>query len=142
MQIVIVDKLSPWLLEGLNTLLPQLSGRAQPLSAPDLEQILACECTTLVAAVENQRLMGCLTLVLFQIPTGKRARIEDVVVDAAARGRGIGGKILRHAIALAREKGAAGVDLTANPKRSAANRLYQALGFVRRETNTYRLIIT
>ena len=140
MQIMIVKEASPWVLEGLNALLPQLSGQARPLSAHALEQIMASECTTLVAAVENHRLMACLTLVLFQIPTGKRARIEDVVVDAAARGDGPKtGRQL--AISLAERQGAKGVDLTSNPARGPANRLYEKLGFVRRSTNTYRFII-
>ena len=133
MQIEIVKKASPWVLEGLNALLPQLSGKTRPLSAP--------ACTSLVAAVENDRLMACLILVLFQIATGKRARIEDVVVDTAARGRGIGGEMLRFAIALAEQQGAKGVDLTSNPTRGPANRLYEKLGFVRRETNAYRFTI-
>jgi ribosomal protein S18 acetylase RimI-like enzyme len=141
MQIEIVKKASPWVLEGLNALLPQLSGKTRPLTAPALKQIITSECTSLVAAVENDRLMACLILVLFQIATGKRARIEDVVVDAAARGRGIGGEMLRFAIALAEQQGAKGVDLTSNPTRGPANRLYEKLGFVRRETNAYRFTI-
>ena len=141
MRVEIVKKSSPWLLEGLNALLPQLSGQARPLSAHTLGQIITSECTTLVTAVQDHRLMACLTLVLFQIPTGKRARIEDLVVDAAARGRGIGGEMLRYPIALAEQESAKAVDLTANPARGPANRLYQKLGFVRRETNTYRFDI-
>ena len=79
-----------------------------------------------------------LTLVLFRIPTGLRAWIEDVVVDASARGAGVGEALNRFALDQARSAGATTVDLTSRPSREAANRLYRRLGFVQRETNVYR----
>ena len=91
----------------------------------------------LVARVDG-RIAGTLTLVVFRIPTGVRAWIEDVVVDDTARGHGVGDALNRFALALARERGAKTVDLTSRPSREAANRLYQRLGFLARETNVYR----
>jgi ribosomal protein S18 acetylase RimI-like enzyme len=79
-----------------------------------------------------------MTLVVFPIPTGVRAWIEDVVVDESARGRGVGESLNLRAIELAEELGARTVDLTSRPSREAANRLYQRIGFVPRETNVYR----
>ena len=67
-----------------------------------------------------------------------RAWIEDVVVDEAARGRGVGEALNRKALELAKESGARTVDLTSRPSREAANRLYKRLGFKPRETNVYR----
>ena len=84
------------------------------------------------------RLVGTLTLVTFRIPTGVRAWIEDVVVDDAARGHGVGEQLNRFALDIARQKGAKTVDLTSRPSREAANRLYQRIGFVPRDTNVYR----
>jgi ribosomal protein S18 acetylase RimI-like enzyme len=78
-----------------------------------------------------------LTLVVYRVPTGIRARIEDVVVDEAMRGKGIGEALMRHALHMAREAGADGVALTSNPRREAANRLYQRLGFHPWQTNLY-----
>ncbi|HWL40727.1 MAG TPA: GNAT family N-acetyltransferase, partial [Gemmatimonadaceae bacterium] len=69
-----------------------------------------------------------------------RALIEDVVVDADARGRGVGEALSREALAIAASRGAATVDLTSRPARGAANRLYQRIGFRRRETNVYRYV--
>ena len=77
-------------------------------------------------------------MVLFRIPTGVRAMIEDVVVDEALRGRGIGEALSREALKVARENGARTVDLTSRPSREAANRLYQRIGFKLRDTNVYR----
>ena len=79
-----------------------------------------------------------MTLVLFPIPTGTRAWIEDVVVDESARGRGVGEALNRRAMKIALERGAQTIDLTSRPAREAANRLYQRLGFAARETNIYR----
>ena len=65
-------------------------------------------------------------------------KVEDVVVDATARGRGIGHKLILAAIEMARNKGATSVNLTSNPNREAANALYQKMGFNQRKTNVYR----
>ena len=85
--------------------------------------------------------MGMLTLAIFRIPTGIRAWIEDVVVDGAARGQGVGEALTREAIRIAGTHGARTVELTSRPTREAANRLYQRLGFERRETNVYRFSV-
>jgi ribosomal protein S18 acetylase RimI-like enzyme len=90
-----------------------------------------------VARVDGN-IVGSLTLVTFRIPTGIRAWIEDVVVDESARGHGVGEALNQAAIEEARRKGAVTVDLTSRPSREAANRLYQRIGFVQRDTNVYR----
>ncbi len=84
-------------------------------------------------------LQGILTLALFRIPTGLQARIEDVVVDEAARGKGVGKSLTDAAIGRARAAGARAIGLTSRPARKAANALYTSMGFERRETNVYRL---
>jgi ribosomal protein S18 acetylase RimI-like enzyme len=83
-------------------------------------------------------IVGMLTLITFRIPTGVRARIEDVVVDSTVRGRGVASELTRAALELAQARGAHTVDLTSRPSREAANRLYQHLGFEQRETSVYR----
>jgi ribosomal protein S18 acetylase RimI-like enzyme len=94
----------------------------------------------LVARVDG-RIAGSLTLAMFRIPTGLRAWIEDVVVDGDARGNGVGEALNSFAIEEARKRGAVTVDLTSRPSREAANRLYQRLGFVARDTNVYRFTL-
>ena len=90
-----------------------------------------------VARVDGA-IVGTLTLVVFRIPTGVRAWIEDVVVDSSARGAGVGERLNRAAVEEANRLGARTVDLTSRPNREAANRLYRRLGFVERSTNVYR----
>jgi ribosomal protein S18 acetylase RimI-like enzyme len=79
--------------------------------------------------------------VVFHTPVGTHAWVEDVVVDEAARGQGVGEELTRAALLAAAEKGAQEVNLTSRPAREAANRLYQRMGFQRRETNLYRLTL-
>ena len=78
-----------------------------------------------------------LTLVVFQIPSGLRAWVEDVVVDPKARGIGIGERLIREALRIATARRARTVELTSRPSREAANRLYVRVGFTRRDTNVY-----
>jgi ribosomal protein S18 acetylase RimI-like enzyme len=92
----------------------------------------------LVARDDDGAVLGTLTLVVYRIPTGVRAAIEDVVVDQAARGRGVGEALTQTALEQAAKQGARTVDLTSRPSREAANRLYERAGFERRETNIWR----
>jgi ribosomal protein S18 acetylase RimI-like enzyme len=119
-------------------LLPQLSRSAQPLDEQRLTEIVNSPATTVLVARSASGLVGTLTLVTFRIPTGLRARIEDVVVDEAARGHGIGAALTRAALDIARSRGARTVDLTSRPERVAANGLYQRLGFQLRNSQVYR----
>ena len=89
-------------------------------------------------APKKRKLLGILTLVTFEIPTGWRAWIEDVVVDSDARGQGAGHKLVEAATEYANQLGVKSIDLTSRPSREAANRLYQRCGFALRETNIYR----
>ncbi|MBA3304173.1 MAG: GNAT family N-acetyltransferase [Actinomycetota bacterium] len=128
------------LVEAMARLLPQLSSSAPPPDEEVLGEIVGSPATTLMVARDatSGDILGSLTLVLFRIPTGLRAWIEDVVVDQAARGRGVGAALNGAALEAAGAAGARSVDLTSRPSREVANRLYQRLGFERRDTNVYR----
>ena len=129
------------LTEAIAALIPQLSSTAPP-DADALDQVIGHDAITLLLAYGDDRtLLGTLTLVTFPLPTGVRAWIEDVVVDEAARGKGVASMLVQSAVAIATTKGARSVDLTSRPSREAANRLYQRLGFARRETNVYRYLL-
>jgi ribosomal protein S18 acetylase RimI-like enzyme len=129
------------LVQAMAVLIPQLSKSNPPPSRADLNAIIASEASVLFIARVNGKIAGALTLATFRIPTGVRAWIEDVVVDADARGHGVGEALNMAAIAEARSRGAITVELTSRPSREAANRLYQRIGFVQRETNIYRYTI-
>ncbi len=127
------------LIEAFARLIPQLSSSSPSPSAAVLAEIVASPATDLLVARDGEgTVVGSLTLVVFRIPSGVRAWIEDVVVDGAVRGQGVGQALNRHAVELAAERGARTVDLTSRPSREAANRLYARLGFAPRDTNVYR----
>jgi len=122
-------------------LLAQLTISQLSFSQKDLDGIVSSQSSILFTALDktlNNKIVGILTLAIIDIPTGMLARIEDVVVDKSARGKGIGEKITIAAIEKAKELGIKKIDLTSNPSREAANRLYQRLGFKQRTTNVYR----
>ena len=123
---------------AVERLVPQLSRSSPAPSRAVLERIVADPDTMLFVARSDGRIVGMLTLATFQIPTGVRAWIEDVVVDASARGSGVAAALVQAALDRSAEQGARTVDLTSRPDREAANRLYSRLGFERRQTNVYR----
>jgi ribosomal protein S18 acetylase RimI-like enzyme len=129
------------LVDAFQRLIPQLSRSNPAPSKQQLESIVASDTSHLLLAKVEGEIVGSLTLVVFNIPTGMRAWIEDVVVDGDARGNGVGEALNLFAIEEARKRGAVTVDLTSRPSREAANRLYQRLGFVARDTNVYRFTL-
>lgn len=131
-------EVTPELTEAFGRLIPQLSSSSPPPDAAALQAIIDHDACTLLVARDGDTVVGSLTLVVFPIPTGTRAWIEDVVVDDAARGRGVGAQLNRVAVEIATGLGARTVDLTSRPSRAAANRLYARLGFQQRDTNVYR----
>lgn len=141
-QIVEADEVTSALVEAFERLTPQLSRSNPPPDAEMLEAIVASPACHLLLAVDDEAIVGTLTLVVFPIPTAWRAWIEDVIVDEAVNGRGIGRQLTEHALGVARELGCTTVDLTSRPSREAANHLYKKVGFAARETNVYRYDLT
>jgi ribosomal protein S18 acetylase RimI-like enzyme len=134
----VVHEVTDELVAAFARLVPQLSATTGPPGRAALEQIVGSPAVTLLVARAGGTIVGTLTLAMFPIPTGFRAWIEDVVVDEAARGKGVGGALTSEAIVLARAAGARTVDLTSRPARTAAGRLYQRAGFEERDTRVYR----
>ena len=126
--------------EALGRLIPQLGPHKVPPTLNELNTLIRSESSTLLVAREpdeNGPIVGILSLTIYRVPTGLRSIIEDVIVDENMRRRGIGEALVRHAIELAHEAGADGVSLSSNPRREAANQLYQSMGFELRQTNPY-----
>lgn len=137
-EIYCLASVDDWLVNEIARLMPQLSNAELP-SKFLLNEILTNE-NEMVVVVRSEvpeTLVGFGTLCVYVSPSGYHAHIEDVVVDEAERGRGIGEQIVNALIALADEKGFNGISLTCNPKRESANRLYARLGFKKWETNNY-----
>ena len=140
-EVVIAETATPEVVDAFARLLPQLSASAARLTRDALADIIGAPHNTVLLARDpsaGNRIVGTLTLVMFRVPSGMRAWIEDVVVDDVARGRGAGEALTRTAVDLARQRGARTVDLTSNQSRHAAHRLYEKTGFHVRDTSVYR----
>jgi len=137
-QVEVLDKVTGDVVEAFRRLIPQLSRSAGPPTQESLETVVGCPANTVLLARSSGTITGTMTLVMFPIPTGVRAWIEDVVVDESARGQGTAEAMMRESLRIAREAGARTVDLTSRPDRAAAGRLYERLGFVIRESRLYR----
>ena len=134
-----VTEVTESLTDAYRVLIPQLSSSSSPPTGEALQRIIESDSAQiLIAENENGEILGTMTIIIFQIPTGIRAWIEDVIVDSSVRGKGIGKKLNLAALELAKQAGAKTVDLTSRPARQEANQLYRSIGFVERETNVYR----
>ncbi len=141
MKIIQIKQNSEELHESINRLLPQLS-IGITISYEQLQRIIDSENSLLfVAKDENNDIVAMATLVCYDIPTGQKAWIEDVVVDKKCRGKGIGKKIVQEIISFAKKQGIKKVDLTSSYQREKANLLYQKLGFQKRQSNLYRIFL-
>lgn len=134
-----VTEVSEALVEAFERLMPQLSPRLGALSREALRRVVENDRTVLLAAVADGRIAGVLTLAWYDAPSGRKAWIEDVVVDAAARGCGAGEALVRAAVEHAARIGAGQVMLTSNPARGAARALYRKVGFEEAETTVFAL---
>jgi ribosomal protein S18 acetylase RimI-like enzyme len=138
---MIIEKMtqpSQELVDALQRLVPQLGIHKVPPNLQELAYLLASEGSTLlVARDQDEEIIGILSLTVYRVPTGIRSIVEDIVVDERMRRQGVGQALIRRAIDLAREAGANSIALTSNPRREAANLLYQSMGFELRQTNAY-----
>ncbi|MBN1305410.1 MAG: GNAT family N-acetyltransferase [Anaerolineales bacterium] len=142
MHITRVASVDQELVDAFQRLIPQLSA-CPPPAYEELQQLVFSDTSVLLIArfpEKDSPILGAMVLVVYRVLTGLHAYIEDVIVDQTARGQGIGEALMRESMRIAAELGVANIGLTSNPRREAANRLYQKLGFEKRQTNVYKLL--
>lgn len=127
------------LLAAFARLLPQLSPRLGALTREAVERIVASPSSALFAACDERGIVGLLTLAWYDAPAGRKAWIEDLVVDGAARNSGAGSLLVAEALRHAAKIGACRVQLTSAPHREAARELYRKMGFKEAETSLFVL---
>lgn len=111
------------------------------VTAEMVRRAVEADNTHFFAVMGEEHIIGCASLCVFDSPTGRKASIEDVVVASAYRGKHLGKQLMQHVIEYAKTLAPISLQLTSRPERAEANRLYQSLGFQRRETNAYRMEI-
>ena len=125
--------------EAMQRFLNQLTTSPMKLTESMFQQLLKSENSHLFFLMKDGQIAGMLTVGIYYSPTGGKAWIEDVVVDEAFRGQGLSKPLVAHAIEFVKSKQIHLLMITSNPKRIAANKLYQAMGFEHKETNVYRM---
>lgn len=135
-----INEITNEVMEAFSRLMPQLDAKLSAPKKADLEAVINVTNTYLFVAY-NPSIVGTLTLAVVQTPSGTKAWIEDVVVDISARGQHVGEALLNHAVDFAKSLDVSSVNLTSNPTRAAANKLYQKMGFELRDTNVYRITV-
>ena len=125
--------------EAMQRFLDQLTSSPMTLTEEMFHQLLVSSNSHLFFLLKDEQIAGMLTVGIYHSPTGGKAWIEDVVVDASFRGQGLSKLLVAHAIEFTKSKQIPLLMLTSNSKRVAANKLYQTMGFERKETNVYRM---
>jgi ribosomal protein S18 acetylase RimI-like enzyme len=141
MEIQALATVTPSVRDDINELIGQLTSRSKSYTLLELDDIVKDKHYTILAAQENDHIIGMGFLLVFRKSLGLYAIIEDVVVHSDHRGKGIGKALMEGLIAQAQKKGVAHIDLTSRPQRKEANTFYQNLGFEKRNTNVYRLTL-
>lgn len=141
MKIYRITKPSSMLKNALEKLLPQLSSSAQRPTLEHLENIFTNDNIYLLVAEIDGIIAGTLSLVIVDIPTGRKAWIEDVVVDDEFRGHKIGFELVEYAKNIAKNLNVKKIYLTSNPSRQAAHHLYKKCGFEEYDTTLFRILL-
>lgn len=136
-----VSEFSTQTADAVRNLAQQVGENYQELHDEDLVEMIASPNHNLFIAVAgDDKIAGMILVMVYRIPYVKKAYLDDLAVDTAFRGMGIGAKLLEYATTFAEESGAAYVDCTSKPERTSGNSLYQKMGFEKRESNVYRKI--
>lgn len=138
-EIVEVKDFIPDYIDAMQKLLNQLTNRPVKLTEAILRQIISQENTHLFFLLADKKIAGMLTVGIYYSPTGGKAWIEDVIVDEAYRGQGLGKQLVEHAIQYVKTQSIPLLMLTSRATRTAANKLYRQAGFEQKQTNVYRM---
>ena len=136
-----VSEATPEVRAALAHLLPQLNSQLPVPTMERLRAIIADPAVTLLLARDGEQIVGTTTVIVYTTPFWIKARLDEVVVDEPARGKGVGAALVKASLDLAREKGVEVVELQSGVRREEANRLYPRMGFTIRETNVYRIVL-
>ena len=130
-------------LQDINKLLLQLRRNpSEPLGTEqDLNDIVTDKNVIFIAVQDGEKIIGMATAYLAQKFGKKTGFVEDVVVDETYRGQGLGQKVMEVLIQEAKNAGASQLYLTSGPDRIAAQKLYLRIGFKKRETDVFKLVL-
>lgn len=138
MDIYLIRYVSDDLIEALKNLIPQLDNTVPIPDIHALSRIVNSPSSKVFVAEHKNKIIATATLVIFEVPTGRKAWLEDLVVDSDLRRKGVGEKLVKHILTYAKSEGINRVDLTSSIQRYEAHQLYKKVGFTERESNIFR----
>ena len=129
--------------QALARLLPQLNPTLPVPNMDRLRRLVADPAATLLVARDGEEIVGTTTVIVYTTPFWIKARLDEVVVDASARGKGVGEELVKAALDIGRERGAEVAELQSGrgENRKAAHRLYERLGFTIRDSDVMRIVL-
>jgi GNAT superfamily N-acetyltransferase len=138
-----VDEATAEIESALARLLPQLNPTLELPDSERIRRLVEDPAVTLLIAKDGDELVGTTTVIVYTTPFWIKARLDEVVVDQAARGRGVGEALVKAAMQIGRDRGAQVAELQSGrgEARKAAHRLYERLGFRIRDTDVMRVIL-
>jgi GNAT superfamily N-acetyltransferase len=136
-----VTEVTPQLHAALAKLLPQLNAKLPVPTTKRLQRIIDDPAVTLLVAMDGDEIIGTSTVIVYSTPFWIKARLDEVVVDKSARGKGVGEALVQACLDIGRERGAQVAELQSGrgPERASAHRLYEQIGFKLRETDVFRI---
>jgi ribosomal protein S18 acetylase RimI-like enzyme len=136
-----VTEFSPEVADAVRSLVKQLVSDDRSLTEAEFKEMIEPKQNFLFIAreVSTNKIAGVVMISIYRIPDSKKVYLDDIIVDEHFRGRGVATQLLEKVIATGKEHNAEYVLLTSNPNRIAGVKLYEKLGFKKRETNVYRL---
>ena len=143
MRIETVGELTTEVQAALARLLPQLNPSLPVPDTERLERLLADPDVTLIVARDGDDIVGTTTVIVYVTPFWIKARLDEVVVDSSARGKGVGEALVKAALEIGRSKGAQVAELQSGrgSNRDAAHRLYERIGFKIRDSDVMRILL-
>src|ERR1700720_3480685 len=97
---------TPEVQAALARLLPRLNAQLPVPTMERLQAMMADPAVTLLFAREGKEIVGTATVIVYTTPFWIKARLDEVVVDEAARGKGVGASLGNACLAVARGGGA------------------------------------
>lgn len=127
--------------DAIITLLSELRGTPQEydeaMARSHIKLVHSHDHVALLAIDQGEPVGMAVINVIYKLPI-REARIDEVIVSEAARGHGVGQKLIEACEVWARDNDVDVIEFTSRPSREAANHLYQKLGYQIRDTNVYR----
>lgn len=128
--------------EKMGILRQQLSAKhdGSPIAREVIEEMIESPYHDILMALDDGVLVGMVFVSVVMLSLSRNVYMEDLVVDAQCRGKGVGGKLLDAVEDWGRAKGCRRLEFTSSSRdnKAGARGFYESHGAMVRETDAYR----